>query len=239
MSGHSKWAQIKRQKAVVDAKRGSAFTKLARAITIAAREGGSDSDANSKLRLAVERAQEANMPKDNIARAIAKAEAIEKSGSTFQLEAYGPGGVALLIDVATDNRKRSIAELRHLLSEASGSLGETGSVAWQFEHRGIITVSSVTDFDSAELAAIEAGAVDTTREDEALIVITEPTSLSDTAAKLKQQAFTISETKLATLPKQFVVVEKESSTAVSELLHALEEHDDVTEVTSNAAFPTA
>ena len=181
MSGHSKWAGIKHKKAIVDARRGAQFTKLARAITVAAREGGGDPDTNASLTNAIQKARDASMPKDNIERAIAKgtgvgadADAIE----TVLYEGYGPGGVALLIEAYTENRNRTGADVRHLLSKHGGNLGEPGSVAYLFEKRGVVMVDGARYGEDDLLVAVEAGAEDIVADDEALEVITAPSELS-------------------------------------------------------------
>src|SRR6202047_2203544 len=187
MSGHSKWAGIKHKKAIVDARRGAQFTKLARAITVAAREGGGDPDTNASLTNAIQKARDASMPKDNIERAIAKgtgagadADAIE----TVLYEGYGPGGVALLIEAVTDNRNRTGAEIRHLLSKHGGNLGEPGSVSYLFDKQGVIVVDA-TRYDEDDLIpAIDAGALDISVDEDVFEVITEPTDLVAVRAAL-------------------------------------------------------
>ena len=231
MSGHSKWAQIKRQKAVTDGKRGKMFTKLIRGIVTTARLGGTNPDSNASLRLAIDRALAANMPKDNIDRALAKAEASHTSGAAITLEAYGPGGVALLLEVMTDNRNRTIAEIRHALESHHGSLGSTGSVAWQFEHVGKIVLDAKDTSEENELKAIDAGATDVQKHDEVLHIITQPTELKAVEEKLKQMGFTITISELTFIPKQKVA----GSAELEELVKLLEEHEDILEVVSNAA----
>src|SRR5579864_9438518 len=169
MSGHSKWAGIKHKKAVVDARRGAQFTKLARAITVAAREGGGDPDANSALANAIQKAKDASMPKDNIERAIAKGTGAGTDGDAIETvlyEAYGPGGVALLIEAYTENRNRTGADVRHLLSKHGGNLGEPGSVAYLFEKRGLVIVDAARYGEDDLLAAVEAGAEDIVADDD-------------------------------------------------------------------------
>ena len=180
MSGHSKWHSIKHKKAVVDARRGQQFTKLARAVTVAAREGGGDPDGNPALALAIQKARDASMPKDNIERAIAKGtgEGVDADQiETVIYEAYGPGGVALLIDALTDNRNRTGADVRHILSKQGGNLGEPGSVAYLFDKRGVIVVDASRYDEDDMMGAIDAGAEDISLDDDVYEVITEPADL--------------------------------------------------------------
>src|ERR671938_1020487 len=177
MAGHSKWASIKHKKAVVDQRRGAHFTKLARAIQVAAREGGGDPDGNAALALAIQKAKDASMPKDNIERAIAKgtgAGADVDALETILYEGYGPGGVALLIEAVTDNRNRTGSEVRHLLSKHNGSLGEPGSVAYNFDKKGVVVVDAERYSEDDLMVAIDAGAEDIVLEDDVFEVITEP-----------------------------------------------------------------
>src|SRR5438270_11410 len=211
MSGHSKWHSIKHKKAVVDARRGQHFTKLARAITIAAREGGGDPDGNPGLALAVQKARDASMPKDNIERAIAKgtgegvdAEQIE----TVLYEGYGPGGVALLIEAVTDNRNRTGADVRHQLTKNGGSLGEPGSVSYLFDKQGVIVVDA-SRFDEDDLmAAIDAGALDISRDDDVFEVITEPAQLVAVRQALQDSGVDIESAEIAWRPKSQVPVDE-------------------------------
>jgi YebC/PmpR family DNA-binding regulatory protein len=195
MSGHSKWHSIKHKKAVVDARRGQQFTKLARAITVAAREGGGDPDGNPALALAVQKAKDASMPKDNIERAIAKgtgegvdAEKIE----TVLYEGYGPGGVALLVEAMTDNRNRTGADVRHLFSKHGGNLGEPGSVSYLFDKRGVIVVDADRYDEDDLIAAIDAGALDIARDEDVFEVITEPGDLVAVRSALEGSATKVS-----------------------------------------------
>jgi YebC/PmpR family DNA-binding regulatory protein len=190
MSGHSKWATIKRKKGAADAKRGKIFTKLIREIATAARLGGGDADANPRLRLAVEKARAANMPKDNIERAIAKGTGTGE-GAAFEeatYEGYGPGGTAILVEVLTDNRNRTVGEVRHVLTRAGGSLGDPGCVSYLFEKRGVLTFEGV-EGDALMEAALEAGADDVTEEDGVFTVVTSPASFSAVQAGLAKAGF--------------------------------------------------
>lgn len=240
MSRHSKWAKIKRAKAVTDAKRGQIFTKLLRAITVAAREGGDDPTTNPTLRMAMDRALAENMPKDTIERAVARAARTGMGTAThsFTLEGYGPGGAALLIDVVTDNRNRMVAEIRKLLSQHGGSLGESGSVAWQFERRGIITVENAADADAVELAAIDAEAADIAREGNSLDIITVPDQLKAIETTLRTKGLVPTSAQLSNVPKQILPLDAPTMEKLQTLIAALEEHDDVVEVTTNAAPPS-
>ena len=236
MSGHSKWASIKHKKAIVDARRGQHFTKLARAITVAAREGGGDPDGNPALSLAVQKARDASMPKDNIERAIAKgtgegvdAERIE----TILYEGYGPGGVALLIEALTDNRNRTGADVRHALAKHGGNLGEPGSVSYLFDKRGVIVVDA-TRYDEDDLiGAIDAGALDIALDEDVLEVITEPGDLRPVREALEQAGVEIESADVIQRPKVRVSVQEADATKLIRLIDALEESDDVGSVDAN------
>jgi YebC/PmpR family DNA-binding regulatory protein len=236
MSGHSKWHSIKHKKAVVDARRGQQFTKLARAITVAAREGGGDPEGNPGLALAIQKARDASMPKDNIERAIAKgtgaatdAEQIE----TVVYEGYGPGGVALLIEALTDNRNRTGAEIRHAFSKHGGSLGEPGSVSYLFEKRGVIVVDASRYDEDDLIAAIDAGAEDIAVDDDVFEVITEPAELQTVRAALGQAGVEIESGDVAQRPKSRVPVDEADAAKLLRLIDALEELDDVAAVNAN------
>lgn len=238
MSRHSKWAKIKHQKAVTDAKRGQVFTKLIRAITVAARAGG-DPETNPQLRLAVDRALAANMPKENVSRAIERAagEDAESATQNFTLEGYAPGGAALLIEVVTDNRNRTVAEIRRLLANHGGSLGESGSVAWQFERRGLLILENTADPEAAELAAIDAGALDIERELKDLDIQTSVGQLKTVEAALRAKGFTPTSAQITNIPKQSVPLEPAAMEKLQRLIDELEEHADVVEVVTNATPP--
>src|SRR6478752_9621800 len=189
MSGHSKWASIKHKKAIVDSKRGKLFTKLARAVTVAAKEGGGDVDGNPSLALAVQKARDASMPKDNIERAIAKGtgEGVDADQiETVLYEGYGPGGVALLIEALTDNRNRTGADVRHALSKHGGNLGEPGSVSYLFDKRGVIVVDAGRYDEDELMVAVEAGAQDISAEEDVFEVITEPSDLVPVREALRE-----------------------------------------------------
>jgi len=236
MSGHSKWHSIKHKKAVVDARRGQQFTKLARAITVAAREGGGDREGNSTLALAIQKARDASMPKDNIERAIAKGTGEGADGArieTVLYEGYGPGGVALLIEALTDNRNRTGAEIRHLLSKNGGNLGEPGSVSYLFDKQGVIVVDA-TRYDEEDLMpAIDAGALDIWMDEDVFEVITEPSDLVAVRDALADAGVEIESAEIAWRPKSRVPVEEGDATRLMRLIDALEESDDVVAVHAN------
>ena len=236
MAGHSKWAGIKHKKAIVDARRGKLFTKLARAITVAAKEGGGDPEGNPALALAVQKAKDASMPKDNIERAIAKgtgegadAEALE----TVLYEGYGPGGVALLVEALTDNRNRTGSEIRHLFSKHNGNLGEPGSVAYLFDKRGVIVVDATRWSEDDLLVAIEAGALDVSVDDDVFEILTEPGDLTAVRAALEDVGVEVESAEVAQHPKTRVPVDEETANKLMRLIDALEDNDDVGEVHGN------
>ncbi|GAB4322682.1 MAG: YebC/PmpR family DNA-binding transcriptional regulator [Dehalococcoidia bacterium] len=239
MAGHSKWAQIKRKKGVADAKRGALFTKLAREIAIAARAGGPDPAANFKLRLAVQRAKAANMPNENIERAIQKATGGGENENLEELtyEGYGPGGTAILVSVVTDNRNRTVAEVRHQFTRAGGSLGEAGSVAWQFEPKGIITILvDNRDPDDIALLAIDAGAEDVQVQDGTIEVQTDPSNFEDVRRQIEDQGLEIENADFAMIPKTTIELDEKTAVQALRLLDSLEELEDVQRVYSNADF---
>ncbi len=236
MSGHSKWHSIKHKKAVVDARRGQHFTKLARAITVAAREGGGDPDGNPPLALAIQKARDASMPKDNIERAIAKgagggvdAERIE----TVIYEGYGPGGVALLIEALTDNRNRTGADVRHVLSKHGGNLGEPGSVSYLFDKRGVIVVDAARYDEDDLIPAIDAGAQDISLDEDVFEVIAEPGDLGPVRDALQRAGIEIESADVAQRPKSRVPVGEADAAKLMRLIDALEESDDVAAVHAN------
>ena len=236
MSGHSKWHSIKHKKAVVDARRGQHFTKLARAITVAAREGGGDPDGNPALALAVQKAREASMPKDNIERAIAKGtgEGVDADQiETVVYEGYGPGGVALLIEALTDNRNRTGADVRHVLSKHGGNLGEPGSVSYLFDKRGVIVVDA-TRYDEDDLiATIDAGAEDISRDDDVFEIVTEPGDLGSVGDALIQAGVELESADVTQRPRARVPVGESDAARLMRLIEALEESDDVNAVHAN------
>jgi len=236
MSGHSKWAGIKHKKAIVDARRGAQFTKLARAITVAAREGGGDPDSNAALANAVQKAKDASMPKDNIERAIAKgtgAGADADQIETVVYEGYGPGGVALLIEAYTENRNRTGADVRHLLSKNGGNLGEPGSVAYLFEKRGLVVVDPSHYGEDDLLPAIEAGAEDIVADDDALEVYTAPGDLSAVRAAIEGAGVDIESAEVIQRPTTRVELDEATAGRLFRLIEALEDSDDVGAVHAN------
>jgi YebC/PmpR family DNA-binding regulatory protein len=239
MSGHSKWSTIKRQKGANDAKRGAIFTKLSREIIQAAKQGGGDATMNFKLRLAIQRAKAQNMPNDNIERAIAKGmggEADEQLDE-IQYEGYGPGGTAIIVSTLTDNRNRTVAEIRHQFSRSGGNLGENGSVAWQFEAKGLITIpTNGKDADDLALLAIDAGAEDVDIQDDQVEVKTEPSDLEPVRKALESGGLEVENADFAMVPKVTVELDEKSAHQVLRLIEALEDLEDVQRVYSNADF---
>jgi YebC/PmpR family DNA-binding regulatory protein len=236
MSGHSKWHSIKHKKAVVDARRGQHFTKLARAITVAAREGGGDADGNPALALAIQKARDASMPKDNIERAIAKGtgEGVDADQiETVLYEAYGPGGVALLIEALTDNRNRTGADVRHMLSKNGGSLGEPGSVAYLFEKRGVIVVDAGRYDEDDLIGAIDAGAEDIAMDEDVYEILTAPGDLGRVRAALEQGGVELESADVTQRPSVRVPVSETDAPRLMKLIDALEDSDDVSAVHAN------
>ena len=240
MSGHSKWSTIKRQKGATDAKRGALFTKLSREIILAARQGGGDTTMNFRLRLAVQRAKASNMPNDNIERAIAKGTGTggdEQQLDEVTYEGYGPGGVAILVSVATDNRNRTVAEIRHRFSRSGGNLAETGAVGWQFEPRGVITIPlNGHDPDELALQAIDAGAEDVETQDEAIEVLTEPANLEPVRKALESAGLEIENADFSMIPKNLMEMDEKTTHQAMRLIEALEDLEDVQRVYTNADF---
>jgi YebC/PmpR family DNA-binding regulatory protein len=240
MSGHSKWSTIKRQKGANDAKRGALFTKLGKEISIAARAGGGDPEANYRLRLAVDKARVANMPLDNIKRAIDRATGGDKADEFEEIvyEGYGPGGVALIVETATDNRNRTAAEVRSIFSKAGGQLAGQGSVAWQFEQRGLISVEGGSgDPDDIALAAIDAGATDVDTESDPIEISTEPAELASVQTALEAAGVKIESAELTMVATAPIEVELDKARSNLKLIEALEDSDDVQRVTANFDLP--
>jgi YebC/PmpR family DNA-binding regulatory protein len=240
MSGHSKWSTIKRQKGANDAKRGAMFTKVAREIAVAARAGGPDPDANYRLRLAIDKARAINMPADNIKRAIEKATGggEEVQYEEIVYEGYGPGGVAVLVEAATDNRNRTAAEVRSIFAKTGGQLAGSGAVAWQFEPRGLITVDRTNgDPDEVALAAIDAGAVDVDTDVDPIEIYTEPGDLEQVRKSLEAAGVGVDGAESAMLAKQTVSLDAEHVRKAMRLVELLEDLDDVQRVTANVDIP--
>jgi YebC/PmpR family DNA-binding regulatory protein len=236
MSGHSKWASIKHKKKATDAKRGALFTKLGRAIQVAAREGGGDPAGNPALALAVQKARDASMPKDNIERAIAKgtgADADADAIETVVYEGYGPGGVALLVETLTDNRNRTGSEVRHAFTSHGGSLGEPGSVAWNFEKKGVILVDGSRYGEDELIAAIDAGAEDVAEDGGVIEVVTPPTELAAVRAALEAAGVELDSSELTMRATNPVEVDEGGLGGLLRLIEALEDQDDVSAVHAN------
>jgi YebC/PmpR family DNA-binding regulatory protein len=240
MSGHSKWASIKHKKAIVDSRRGAHFSKLARAIMVAARDGGGDPELNATLENAVRKAKEASMPKDNIERAIAKgsgeggeADAIE----TVLYEGYGPGGVALLVEAMTENRNRTGADIRHAFSKHGGSLGEPGSVAYLFAKKGTIVIDATRYSEDDLMVAVEAGAEDISADDEVFEVVSEPSDFTAVRNALEEAGVEMDSAEMAYRPSSLVPIDESQAGTLMRLIETLEENDDVDEVHANFDAP--
>ncbi len=237
MSGHSKWSTIKRKKGANDAKRGKIFTKLIKEITVAAKMGGGDVDGNPRLRSAVTAAKSENMPKDNIERAIKKGTG-DLDGAVYDeilYEGYGPGGVAVLVETMTDNKNRTVADIRHFFAKSNGNLGESGCVGWMFDKRGVIVVDA-EGVDEEELMdmAIEAGAEDVVEDETTFQILTAPEDFSEVVDSLEKSGIKAVEASLSMVPKNTVdVTEEKVANALIKLLDNLEDHDDVQKVHAN------
>lgn len=236
MSGHSHWAGIKQRKGVNDAKRAKIFTRLAKPITIAARDGGGNPDTNFKLRMAIDKAREFNMPKDNIDRAIKRGTGELKGNAIEEIiyEALGPGGIMLLIKTTTDNKNRTLGEIKTILTKNGGKFGEAGSAMWNFEVAGSIVVDPAgKNTDELEMAAIEAGAKDIKADEETFLVFTEPQDLQKVQENLAKDGFKILEAELTYLPKSTVAIDEGTRLDYEKLLEALDEQDDIDEIYDN------
>ena len=236
MSGHSKWATIRRKKEKLDSARGKAFSKLIKEITIATRMGGGDEAANPRLRVAITAAKAANMPANNIERAIKKGTG-ELPGVTYEevtYEAYGPGGIALLIEILTDNKNRCVSEIRHMVSKHGGNMAEAGAVNWMFNRVGLILIQAAdTDEDTLIMEALEAGAEDVKHDGDFFSVTTKPENLEDVKAKLEETDFKIESAEAGMIPQTYVPVEGNQVKQVLRLMETLDDHDDVQKVWSN------
>jgi YebC/PmpR family DNA-binding regulatory protein len=241
MSGHSKWSTIKRQKGVTDAKRGALFTKVAREISVAARQGGGDPDANYRLRLAVEKARSVNMPSDNIKRTIDKATGGGEAEQFEEIvyEGYGPGGVAVLVEAATDNRNRTAAEVRSIFTKTGGPQAGSGALAWQFEPRGLIAVTrgAKVDPDEVGLAAIDAGAEDVETDDDTIEIYTSPGDLESVRKALEGAGVPVDSAENTMVAKQTVELDSNKARQALRLVELLEDLDDVQRVTANFDIP--
>jgi YebC/PmpR family DNA-binding regulatory protein len=244
VSGHSKWSSIKHKKGAADAKRGQLFSKLSRAIIVAAKEGGPDPAGNLALQNAIEKARSYSMPKDNIERAIAKGSGADAEGSSFETviyEGYGPEGVAVLVEALTDNRNRTASDVRHLFAKHGGNLGTTGAVAWQFERKGVVLVpADGVDEDALVLVVAEAGAEDVELDGSSFVVTSEPDALSAVRVAVEAAGFAIESVELAMVPKVTVAVGDESvARQLIRLVEGLEDTDDVQDVYANFDIPEA
>ena len=236
VSGHSKWASIKHKKKATDAKRGALFTKLTRAITVAAREGGGDVEGNPSLALAVQKARDASMPKDNIERAIAKGTGADQDAAAFEAvnyEGYGPGGVALLVEALTDNRNRTGSEVRHAFASSGGNLGEPGSVAWQFEKKGELVVDGARYSEDDLMVAIDAGAEDVSLDDDIFEVVTAPGDFIAVREALEGAGVELESAEMAMRPTSRTKIDEAEAGKLMRLIEVLEEHDDVQAVHAN------
>ncbi len=240
MSGHSKWSSIKHKKAAVDAKRGKIFTKLIREITVAARLGGGDPAANPRLRAAIAAAKAENMPKENIERAIKKGTG-ELEGTAYEeanYEGYGPGGVAVLVDCLTDNRNRTVAEIKHLFERHGGSLGEPGCVAWIFEKKGLIVIDKdKVDEETLLDVALEAGAEDVKEDETQFEVLTDPGDFERVKKAIEERGIPYNVAEIGMIPKNTVKLEGKKAQQMLSLMQALEDNDDVSHVYANFDIP--
>jgi YebC/PmpR family DNA-binding regulatory protein len=241
MSGHSKWAGIKHKKALVDAKRGKLFGKLARAITVAAREGGGDPDHNATLAQAIQKAKDANMPHDNIDRAVKKGSGAGADAEAYQhltYEGYGPNGVAVYLTALTDNKNRTAADIRYIFDRSGGKLGTDGSVSWMFERKGVVFVdSAAADEDELMLAAIDAGAEDVIRESDVYEIRCDVSDFMSVRAALEAAGYKITSAEVTMIPKNTVALDEGDARKTLRLLDALDDNDDVQEVYANFDIP--
>ncbi|NLM24597.1 MAG: YebC/PmpR family DNA-binding transcriptional regulator [Firmicutes bacterium] len=239
MAGHSKWSNIKHRKAAQDAKRGQAFTKVARQIVMAVKEGGPDPETNFRLRLAIDRARQINMPNDNIERAINRGVG-NTDGDNFEeiiYEGYGPHGVAIMMQVLTDNRNRTAGEVRHALSKAGGNLGESGCVSWMFEQKGLIAIeqntASPVDEDELMMQALEAGAEDIQLEEDVFKILTAPNDFNQVKQALEAEGYQFLVAEVSMVPKNTISISEEAGEQIEKLIDTLEDLDDVQEVYTN------
>jgi YebC/PmpR family DNA-binding regulatory protein len=235
MSGHNKWSTIKHKKGAADAKRGKVFTKIIKELTVAAKMGGADPDANPRLRTAIDKAKSENMPKDNIERAVKKGsgglEGVNYEETTY--EGYGPGGVAVLVEVMTDNRNRTVSDVRSIFSKCNGNMGEAGCVAWLFDKKGLIVYPKGTDFDALFEAALEAGADDVVDEDGQIEVVTEPSAFIEVREALGKAGFKHESADITMIPQTMVKLEGKQAESMLKLMDRLEDNDDVQNVYAN------
>jgi YebC/PmpR family DNA-binding regulatory protein len=236
MSGHSKWASIKHKKAIVDSRRGAQFSKLTRAITVAARDGGGDPVGNPALDLAIRKAKEASMPKDNIERAIVKGSGVGGEADAIEAvlyEGYGPGGVAVLVEALTENRNRTSADVRHAFSKQGGSLGEPGSVAYLFDKKGTIVIDSERYSEDELMVAVEAGAEDISTDEGVFEVVTEPTDFTAVRTALEEAGIEMESAEMSFRPSSVVPIDEAQAGKLMRLMETLEDNDDVSAVHAN------
>lgn len=235
MSGHNKWSTIKHKKGAADAKRGKIFTKLIKEITVAAKLGGGDPDGNPRLRTAIDKAKSENMPKENIERAIKKGigelEGVNYEETTY--EGYGPGGVAVLVEVMTDNKNRTVSEIRSIFSKNNGNMGEAGCVSWMFDKKGLMVFAKDTDFDKLFEAALEAGAEDVSDEEEQIEVTTDPAAFIEVREALEKAGFKYESAEITMIPQTMVKLEGKQAESMLKLMERLEDNDDVQNVYAN------
>lgn len=240
MAGHSKWAQIKHKKAAVDAKRGKIFTKIAKEITVAVRLGGKDPEMNPRLRTVIAKAKSVNMPNDNIERAIKKGtgELADVQYEEITYEGYGPGGVAVLVEAMTDNKNRTVGEIRHIFSKYNGNLGESGCVSWLFEQKGyfVFDGKTITEDELMEIA-LEAGAEDVRQDEDSLEVLTDPTDFERVKEVFDKKGLKYNVAEVTKIPKNYVEVKGKDAENMIKLFEALEDHDDVQNVYANFDLP--
>ena len=234
MSGHSHYAQIHRQKGLNDAKRGNLFSKLARAISIAVKTGGANPDANLKLKVAIEKAHAASMPKDNVERAIAKGEGSGEELIEVSYEGFGPGGVGVIVEAATDNKNRTAQEIKNLFERSGGSLAGPGAVSFNFDAKGYLLVEKNTDLEAQMLSMIDMGVEDVSEVEEGIEVYVEPNKLSETRKKFEEAGFKVVETELVMKPKNLVALSEDAAAKLEKFLDSLDEYDDVQKVFTNA-----
>ena len=239
MSGHNKWSTIKHKKGAADAKRGKIFTKLIKEISVAAKLGGGDPAGNPRLRTAVDKAKEENMPKDNIERAIKKGtggmEGVNYEEITY--EGYGPGGVAVLVEVMTDNRNRTVSDVRSIFTKCNGNMGETGCVSWIFDKKGLIVFPKDTDLEKLFEIALEAGADDVSEEEEQIEVVTDPATFIDVRTALEKAGFKYDSAEVTMIPQTMVKLEGKQAESMLKMMDRLEDNDDVQNVYANFDIP--
>ncbi|MFH0802281.1 MAG: YebC/PmpR family DNA-binding transcriptional regulator [bacterium] len=240
MSGHSKWHNIKEKKSKVDAQKGKLFTTVSKEIMMAVKEAGPEPDTNYRLKMAIQKAKDVNMPQDNIKRSIDRASGVGSENiEEINYEGYGPHGVAIIVEAATDNRNRMAAEMRNLFSKSGGSLGEAGCVAWMFDKRGVIEISSenIKDEDELMMTALEAGAEDLKKEEDVFQILTSPSKLHQVRLFLEEKKFPIESAEITMIPKNTVTLDKNQAAQVLRLMDALEDQNDTLQVYANFDIP--